>query len=299
MTALALALSLLVAGKPPPLFPAPWIDGVSAQEPATQTQRIGRDTYVIRQSLRTSFEAPFLYLLIGHDRALLLDDGAGGASMRPAVDAALSQWLAEHHRLSIPLVVAHTHGHSDHVAGDPEFRVRPGTTVVGAKRAEVAEFFDLLDWPQRTSTYELGRRKLTVIPAPGHHSSHIMIYDPQERLLFSGDALYPGRLYVPINTFGDAARSLDRVVATLAHRPIRAVLGAHIEMTAVRGLDFPDRATRHPDEHRLELHRQDVIELHSALDRLQAAPKRELHDDFIIFPLPPRPARPDEQVPPG
>src|SRR5437868_14123906 len=107
----------------------PWIDG-SALEPETQVQSYDADTFVIRQSLRTNFEGPFLYLLFGKDRALLLDTGAGGLKIRPAVDAAVTQWLAEHHRASIPLVVAHTHGHGDHHAGDAEFADRPDTTVV-------------------------------------------------------------------------------------------------------------------------------------------------------------------------
>ena len=56
----------------PPLF-KPWIDGTQAGEPQMQVQRYDRDTYVIRQSIRTNFEGPFLYLLFGRDRALLLD----------------------------------------------------------------------------------------------------------------------------------------------------------------------------------------------------------------------------------
>ena len=51
----------------------PWINGVSANEPQMQVQRYDEDTYVIRQSIRTNFEGPFLYLLFGSGRALLIE----------------------------------------------------------------------------------------------------------------------------------------------------------------------------------------------------------------------------------
>src|ERR1700743_1359164 len=95
-----------------PLF-APWIDGTSASEPQMQVQRYDADTFVIRQSVETNFEAPFLYLLFGKDRALLLDTGAGGLQVRPTIDGVIADWLKAHHRASIPLVVAHSHSHGD------------------------------------------------------------------------------------------------------------------------------------------------------------------------------------------
>src|SRR5579864_4316290 len=65
----------------------PWINGVSPSEPQMQVQRFDEDTYVIRQSIRTNFEGPFLYLLFGKERALLIDTGAGGLKVRPTIDA--------------------------------------------------------------------------------------------------------------------------------------------------------------------------------------------------------------------
>src|SRR3954451_17660643 len=94
--ALALLLALPAAATAKPLF-APWIDGTAAAEPQTQVQRYDADTYVIRQSVKTNFEAPFLYLLFGKDRALLLDTGAGGLKVRPAVDAVIADWLKARH----------------------------------------------------------------------------------------------------------------------------------------------------------------------------------------------------------
>ena len=53
-----------------------WIDGTGASEPQMQLQPYDAATYLIRQSVRTHFEAPFIYLVFGKDRALLLETGA-------------------------------------------------------------------------------------------------------------------------------------------------------------------------------------------------------------------------------
>ena len=76
------AFALLAVGAAPPdggpSF-VHWIDGTTP-EGETQVQRIDADTFVIRQSVRTNFEAPFLYLLFGSYHALLINSGAGGPS---------------------------------------------------------------------------------------------------------------------------------------------------------------------------------------------------------------------------
>jgi len=288
VAALAVALiTALPAAAAKPLF-QPWIDGVNASEPQTQVQRYDRDTFVIRQSVKTNFEAPFLYLLFGKDRVLLLDSGAGGLKIRPAVDAVIDQWLAEHHRKSIPLVVAHTHGHGDHHQGDAEFATRPDTTVVGLKPDEVAKFFGIADWPRQIVKYDLGGRVLDVIPAPGHQPAHIMLYDERTKLLLSGDTLYPGRIYVPINMFGDFHDSIDRIVAFTKTHPVKWLLGAHVEMTREPGKDLPDAILVHANEHALELPYADLLAMQAAVHRMGDKVQRDVEPDFIIFPAPPR-----------
>ena len=290
-----LAAALLVAAPIPamaaPLF-AHWIDGTAASEPQMQVQRYDADTFVIRQSVKTNFEAPFLYLLFGKDRALLLDTGAGGLKVRPTVDGVIADWLKAHHRTSIPLVVAHSHGHGDHVSGDAEFKERPDTVVVGRTAPEVAAFFKIADWPHDIVKFDLGGRVLDIIPTPGHHPSHIMVFDPKTRLLLSGDSLYPGRLYVPVNLFADYRDSVDRVVAFTKDRRVSHILGAHIEMTTTPGKDFKDMAPEHPDEHVLELPYADLLELQAAVHKMGDKVQADVHDDFIVAPAPPRPPDP-------
>ena len=289
------AALLIGAQAPKPLQFAHWIDGTSANELEMQVQKIDADTFVIRQSVRTNFEAPFLYLLFGKDRALLLDSGAGGLKVRPTIDRLISDWQAGHGGRPIALVVAHSHSHGDHHEGDGEFLDRPGTTVVGLSPAEVAAYFQVANWPVGTGRLDLGDRRLEIIPTPGHEPAHIMVYDARTRLLFSGDMLYPGRLYVPLDKFGEFRSSADRLVAFASNRPIRALLGAHIEMTAVPGQDYPMEAATHPQEHVLPLSPAVIGELRQAVDAADTiaakggpAPTIDRHADFIVYPRPPR-----------
>lgn len=270
----------------PKLFAEAWTDGTSADEPATQVQALDADTFVIRQSVKTNFEAPFLYLIFGRDKVLLLDSGADGGKIRPAVDKLIDDWLAANKRSDIPLVVAHSHSHGDHIAGDAAFRDRPNTSVVGLKPADVASFFHIEKWPRQIARFDLGGRVLSIIPTPGHQAAAIMVYDPRLKILLSGDTLYPGRLYVPVNFLADNRASIDRLAKFAAKHPIRAVLGAHIEMTRTPGQDYPHEAATHPDEHRLELPTWSIEQLRTGLRAKLDVPERpQVHDDFIIYPV--------------
>lgn len=273
----------------PHLFKERWIDGTLAAEPVAQVQALDSDTFVIRQSVKTNFEAPFLYLLFGRDRALLVDTGAQGGVIRPVVERLVQGWLAAHHRSSIPLVVAHSHSHGDHIAGDDAFRDRPDTVVVGTGAADVAAFFHAAKWPQGIGGIDLGGRPISVIPTPGHQKAAAMYYDPRLAIMLSGDSLYPGRLYVPVNFMGEARESIDRVVKFTATHRVRAFLGAHIEMTQSPGRDYGHEAPTHPDEHRLELSMASLRELQAGFRaKLDGPDTRQVHDDFIIVPVPPR-----------
>ncbi|HEX5523876.1 MAG TPA: hypothetical protein VFX53_10540, partial [Pedococcus sp.] len=57
-----------------------WIHGSRSRrhlaDPPLQVHALAPDTVLIRQSKDLTFEAPFILLLLGHRRALLLDSGA-------------------------------------------------------------------------------------------------------------------------------------------------------------------------------------------------------------------------------
>src|SRR6266508_1398486 len=153
--------------------------------------------------------------------------------LRETVDQILAGWLDEHPRERYELVVAHTHAHSDHIAGDPQFQDRPATTVAATDTGSVRSFFRIDPWPDQLVGFDLGGRVLEVTGCPGHHATSIAVYDPWTGFLVTGDTVYPGRLYV--RDFPAFTASLDRLVATARSRPVTWVMGCHIEMTSTPG----------------------------------------------------------------
>lgn len=130
-----------------------WIHGSRSKgrtDPPLQVHHYDEHTVILRQSEDATFEAPFLFLLFGRDRALLLDTGATkdpeGFPLRATADSLVSAWLDKHPRdghsdSDYELVVAHSHAHGDHVAGDAQLAERPHTTVIGKELEEVRSFF--------------------------------------------------------------------------------------------------------------------------------------------------------------
>lgn len=262
-------------------------DGALDTDPPLQVHAFDKDTYILRQSKGTSFEAPFLFLLFGTDKALLLDTGApsqrGPIPLRAVVQGLIDQWQAIHERPDLELVVAHTHGHEDHVAGDDQFRDLPRTTLVAPGLDAVQNFFGFTRWPEESVGFDLGDRELTLLPIPGHLDDHLAFYDPKTQLLLTGDTLYPGFLYVRDRRA--YRRSIARLARFAVDHPIRALLGCHIEMTSTQGLAYRSGTTYQPVEHVLELFPRHLTVLHSALEEMGDDFPRRVFDDFILQPL--------------
>jgi hydroxyacylglutathione hydrolase len=265
--------------------PEGWISGAPncATEPKMQVHWYNDDYAVIRQSLCTNFEGPFMHLLFGQDKVLMQDTGAGGIQIYNKVQEVIGEWLARNGKTSIQLIVSHTHGHGDHVAGDSQFNGKPNTTVVGISQTSVKNFFGIVNWPTQIVEYDLGGRIIDIIPIPGHQTAHIAYYDRQTGILFTGDTLYPGRLY--ISNFSQYVDSIERLVDFTVDKPVCWVIGTHVEMSTTPTVDFPIGSTSHPNEHELELTRDHLHELYDALLAMNGVPEYEEHDDFIIFPL--------------
>ena len=51
-------------------------DCVKNPQPPLQVHRYNAQTFILRQSLCATYEAPFIYLLIGKTKTLLIDTGA-------------------------------------------------------------------------------------------------------------------------------------------------------------------------------------------------------------------------------
>ena len=167
--------------------------------------------YILRESGCTNYEKPFLYLILGKDRALLVDTGAGESTAAEAVGKLLAK------RGKVPLVVAHSHGHGDHVAGDAAFQKMDGVTFVAANVEALQKAFGIAKWPEEMGSIDLGDRVVDVIPIPGHQAAHVAYYDRRTGILLTGDHLYPGRLYV--TDFPAYLASTRRMVEFTATRP--------------------------------------------------------------------------------
>lgn len=223
-----------------------------------QVHRYNASTFVLRESLCTTAEAPFMYLLVGSHKAMLIDTGDVADPQQMPLAATVIGLLPDVGTAKMALLVVHTHGHLDHRSGDTQFERLPDVEVVATDLASVQAGLGLRDWPNEIAQVDLGDRIVDVIPTPGHYPSHVSFHDRQTALLFSGDFLMPGRLLI-----ADAAADLasaQRIADFSRERPLSHVLGGHIELDA-DGRTYALGATHHPHEHALQLAKQDLLDL--------------------------------------
>lgn len=241
----------------------PGADNCAAQPHAPlEIHQYDKGTWILRENLCSTWEAPFIYLLVGQKQALLIDTGdvADPKQMPLALTVLGLLPVADGSRL--PLLVVHSHTHLDHRAGDPQFANLPGVQLVRAQLKDVKKFFGFDQWPEGQAQIDLGGRVVDVLPAPGHNPAHVVYYDRNTGLLLTGDFLMPARLLV--DDYGAYVASAGRVAAFVKDRPVTHVLGGHVEMNqAGQLLDW--QSTHHPDEHALPLAKDDVLALPAAL----------------------------------
>ena len=227
-----------------------------------QVHRYNAQTIILREKLCSTWEAPFMYLLIGDKQALLIDTGDIADPNLMPLEALVMSLLPGESAAKLPLLVLHSHGHLDHRAGDPQFEGVNGVQVVGSDEEHVRKYFGFADWPNGSAQIDLGGRIVDVLPAPGHHPAQMVYYDRNTGLVFSGDFLLPGRLLV--DDWRAYEASAQRVAEFLNDRPVSFVLGGHVEKKHSGEL-LPWEATYHPDEHALQLTKEDVAALPAAL----------------------------------
>ncbi|HVF71722.1 MAG TPA: MBL fold metallo-hydrolase [Chthoniobacterales bacterium] len=258
-----------------------WNEGASdctaSPQNPLQVHAYEPQTFILRQSPCATFEANFLYLLVGSDKALLIDTGAVADAKEMPLAKTVVELLPDKNLQKLPLLVAHTHRHSDHRAGDPQFASVPSVQIVPFDLEGVRAFFGFTNWPNGIAQVDLGGRTVDVIPTPGHNETHLAFYDNRTGLLFSGDFLMPARLLIE-----DAAayrESALRVVEFLKTRPLTWILGGHIELNKA-GQAFPFRSRHHPNERRLELAKEDLTALPAAFENFNGFYAR--HPNYIL-----------------
>ena len=262
---------------------APWDEGAGDcakhPHPPLEVHRYDAETFVLREDLCATWEAPFMYLLIGDKRALLIDTGDVADLHKMPLAYDVFGLMLRSPLNPNRLTVVHTHRHLDHRSGDAQFAMFPKTaTIAGYDIDSVKKFYGFKDWPNGIARLDLGNRIVDVIPTPGHNETHVVFYDEKTRLLFSGDFLMPGRLLIsdPAAYVASAARVADFV----RNKPIAGVLGGHVEMNAV-GEVYDWESTYHPHEHPLAMTKADVLALPATLAKFNGFYRRI--DNFIMI----------------
>ena len=174
-------------------------------------EQMDNDTYVISEYKHR--EETHCYLLLGRDKALLIDTGLGVANIKEVVNKITN----------LPIMVVTTHVHWDHIGGHALFEhfgvfenekewihnrfPLPLDVVKSNLMDETCDFpkeFELEKYevfqgvPQRllfdNDEIDLGERKARVIHTPGHSPGHCCFYEEERKYLYSGDLIYKGCL---------------------------------------------------------------------------------------------------------
>ena len=158
------------------------------------------------------FEDGFVrfFLLEGADKAVMIDSGANCPN---ALE--LAQTLTQK-----PVLLLNTHGDVDHTSGTSGFskiymhqKDYEGCGI--AQKFPGTELAPVDD----DDILELGGRPLKIIHIPGHTSGSLAILDVNNRVLYSGDSVQKGHIFM----FGvqrepeNFAASLDKLVAEKSH----------------------------------------------------------------------------------
>ncbi len=239
-------------------------DCAKSPPPPLQVHRYNAGTFILRENPCVTREAPFMYLLLGSRRALLIDSGDVHDPAAVPLAREVQRLLPGEGVARLPLLVVHTHGHLDHREGDEQLRALPKVEVVGTDLEHVRRYFGFSNWPNGTAQLDLGGRIVDVLPTPGHYESEVSYYDRNTALFFSGDFFLPGRLLIA-DKDADLA-SARRVAEFIRDRPVSYVLGGHIELDAA-GESIGLGSRYRPNEHVLQLSKTDLEGLPAIVSR--------------------------------
>ncbi len=178
---------------------------------------IDKDNIIVRKKVSDwlyildEVNCTYMYLIIGKEKALLIDAGYGFTQFRHLIDEVTD----------LPLTVVCTHGHDDHVLGCTQFPqaylnerdfdllwsndnpVQKEKQIV-ARRESAPDIDNLIDKETYCNTslrsceflpvsdgdvFDLGGITLQVYPIPGHTKGSIALYCPEKKAIFTGDTV--------------------------------------------------------------------------------------------------------------
>lgn len=184
---------------------------IEQSQPWFEVYDIGNDIYAIYEPYQ--FQEVISYLIIGEEKALLLDTGNGIGKMKQVVDELCDK----------ELIVVNSHAHFDHVGGNHEFacvHVLNHPYMKQMLEDGIADDVYEVEYAEDTYSvysplpyeplhykpfaycliedghiFDLGRRRLRVMFTPGHSPDSLMLVEEDRKLLFTGDTYYPAVLY--------------------------------------------------------------------------------------------------------
>lgn len=156
------------------------------------------------------------FLLAGSERAALIDSGASCPEARE-----LARSLT-----ALPTVLINTHGDGDHVSGNGGFESyymfpEDYTGCGMEKKCPGAVCHPLADGMRM----DLGGRELEILAIPGHTAGSAAVLDREKRVLYSGDSVQTGQIFMfgghrrPEAFAGSLRRLLERSGEFDAVRP--------------------------------------------------------------------------------
>jgi glyoxylase-like metal-dependent hydrolase (beta-lactamase superfamily II) len=207
--------------------------------------KIRSNIFLIRE--RACFEDINCYLFIGEDKVLLFDTGLGLGNIKELI---LN--LTE-----LPIVVLNSHSHYDHIGGNYLFDSIVGVNTdfsnindEGMTHEALLSFYkNAYSWSNNyvscmppnyfihpfikdkfvndKDKIELGELTLEIIRTPGHTPDGLCLFDKRDSILFSGDLIYKGALFLhlPESDFTEFTNSIEKL-STIAHT-IKYVMPAH------------------------------------------------------------------------
>ena len=210
-------------------------------QPWFTIDQITEDTFILSEYRH--WEETHSYLLIGTQKALLIDTGLGIGNIQDEVRKLTNK----------PVAAVATHIHWDHIGGHhyfPDFyaHVEELNWLNGEfpltldqikemvlDRCDPPNDFDVDNYeffqgtPTRAlkdnDTIDLGGRVLQVLHTPGHSPGHMCFYEEDRGWLFTGDLVYKDTLlaYYPSTDPQAYLKSIERVAAL----PVKRVFPAH------------------------------------------------------------------------